>query len=70
MIFKVFFQENAAEAPVRENTKSVYVEGESERDVRQKLKSLPYNIEFVQVLKDEYLEFEKQNPDFRILETK
>jgi DNA-dependent RNA polymerase auxiliary subunit epsilon len=68
MVFKVFFQENAGETPVRENTKSVYVEGKSERDVRQKLKSLPYNVEFVQVLKDEYLEFEKRNPDFRIME--
>ncbi|WP_455661111.1 DNA-dependent RNA polymerase subunit epsilon [Pradoshia sp.] len=68
MIFKVFFQENAAEVPVREKTKTAYVEGISERDVRQKLKSLPYNVEFVQVLDAEYLEFEKQNPDFRIME--
>ena len=68
MIFKVFFQENAADVPVPEKTKPAYVEGTSERDVRQKLKSLPFNIEFVQVLDAEYLEFEKQNPDFRIME--
>jgi len=68
MIFKVFFQEDAAETPVRENTKTLFIEGDSERDVRLKLKSLPYNIELIQAISDEYLEYEKQNPDFKIME--
>ena len=38
MIFKVYFQEKMSEVAVRENTKTVYVNADSERDVRQKLR--------------------------------
>ena len=37
MVFKVYFQENSKEVPVRENTKALYVEGESVRNVRKKI---------------------------------
>ncbi|MEH7524618.1 RNA polymerase epsilon subunit, partial [Bacillus sp. JJ1503] len=47
MIFKVFYQESKKEVPVREKTQTIYVEGESERDVRLKLADKPYNIEFI-----------------------
>jgi hypothetical protein len=33
MIFKVFYQPLCSEAPVRERTETMYVEGESIRDV-------------------------------------
>ena len=50
MIYKVLYQENATQVPVRENTKCLYVEAESEREVRAKLKDRAIMIEFVQLL--------------------
>ena len=41
MIYKVYYQENAVEVPVRENTKSLYVEADSEREVRATIKRSP-----------------------------
>ena len=38
MIYKVYYQENVLEVPVRENTKSMYIEADSERTVREILK--------------------------------
>ncbi|MCM3087279.1 DNA-dependent RNA polymerase auxiliary subunit epsilon [Bhargavaea ginsengi] len=66
MIYKVFYQENMNEVPVRENTKSLYVEAESERAVRAALKDRNLYIEFIQLLEDGHLEYEKNSPDFRI----
>ncbi|WP_110111742.1 DNA-directed RNA polymerase subunit epsilon [Bacillus sp. CGMCC 1.16541] len=68
MIFKVYFQDKANEVPVRENTKTVYVNGDSEKDVRIKLKSREINIEFVQAVKGAHLEYEQQSEDFKVLE--
>jgi len=68
MIFKVYFQESIKQVPVREKTKTIYVEGEAEKDVRLKLKNEPYNIEFVAALEGAFLEYEKQNEDFKVLE--
>lgn len=68
MIFKVFYQENANEVPVREKTKTLYMEAQSERDVRQKLKERNFNIEYIQPLEGAHLEYEKQSPNFSVLE--
>ncbi|MBS4189049.1 DNA-dependent RNA polymerase auxiliary subunit epsilon family protein [Bacillus sp. FJAT-49705] len=68
MIFKVFYQESNKEVPVREKTQTIYMEAESERDVRLKLADRPYNIEFITELKGDFLEFEKQREDFNVLE--
>jgi DNA-dependent RNA polymerase auxiliary subunit epsilon len=68
MIFKVYYQESIYQVPVREKTMVLYVTGETERDVRQKLKSRPINIEFVQPLKGAFLEYEQQSEDFNVLE--
>ncbi|MDP4086207.1 MAG: DNA-directed RNA polymerase subunit epsilon [Bacillota bacterium] len=68
MIFKVYFQEKLTEVPVRENTKTLFLVGESERDVRTKLSKRGYNIEFVQLVTGAYLEYEKQNEDYKVLE--
>ena len=57
MIYKVYYQENMNEIPVRENTKSLYVEASSEREVREYLKDRNYNIELVQLLEGAYLEY-------------
>jgi len=68
MIFKVYYQESIYQMPVRENTKTLYVEGESEREVRKKLADRPYNIEYITKLSGKYLEYEKQSEDFKVLE--
>lgn len=46
-VFKVFFQHNKDEVIVRENTNTIYVEGETEEQVRRYLKDRNYNIEFI-----------------------
>lgn len=68
MIFKVFYQENATEAPIRERTKSFYIKADSERDIRTHLKNRPINIEYVQPINDVFLAYEQQNEDFKVLE--
>ena len=64
MIYKVYYQESASEIPVRENTKSLYLEATSEREVRQKLKDRNYNIELVQLLEGNHLEYEQASPNY------
>lgn len=66
MIYKVYYQENAVEVPVRENTQSLYVEGDSEREVRATLKHLSYNIELIQLLEGNHLEYEQASSDFKV----
>ncbi|AST92217.1 MULTISPECIES: DNA-dependent RNA polymerase subunit epsilon [Sutcliffiella] len=68
MIFKVYYQEQLTEAPVREKTKTVFVEGEAEKDVRIALKDKPYNIEIVIPVEGEYLAYEQQSEHFKVLE--
>ncbi|OKL37262.1 DNA-dependent RNA polymerase subunit epsilon [Domibacillus mangrovi] len=66
MIYKVYYQEDYSEVPVRENTKSLYAEADSERTVRHALKNRPYNIEFVQLVNESHLEYEKQSPNYKV----
>ncbi|WP_337969795.1 DNA-dependent RNA polymerase subunit epsilon [Virgibacillus salexigens] len=66
MIYKVLYQELPDEIPVRERTKSVYVEGESVRQVRTKLNERKYNIEFIQEVNDAHLNYEKLSDDFTV----
>ncbi|MBM6617608.1 DNA-dependent RNA polymerase subunit epsilon [Bacillus suaedaesalsae] len=66
MIFKVFFQEDIFQAPVREHTKTMYVEADNEGDVRTKLAERPYNIEFIQSVTGAYLDYEKQSENYKL----
>lgn len=66
MIYKVLYQESSDIAPVRERTKSLYLEAESEREVRQKLSNRNINVEFIQALDDVHLEYEKKSESFAI----
>lgn len=68
MIFKVYYQETKTQVPVRENTKTIFVEGESVRDIRRKLADKPFNIEIVIPLEGSVLEYEKLNEDYKVLE--
>lgn len=66
MIFKVYYQETKVQVPVRENTKTMYVEAETQREVRKKLQDRNYNIEFIQQLEGEHLEYEKASEYFEL----
>lgn len=66
MIFKVMYQENATQVPVRENTKCLYVEAESEREVRAKLSERPIMIEFVQLLEGAHLAYEQASENYKV----
>ncbi len=68
MIFKVYYQESNQEVPVREKTKTLFMKGESVRDVRAKIADRGINVEFVQEVKGAYLDYEQQNEDFKVLE--
>lgn len=68
MVFKVYYQELIKEVPVREKTKTIYVEAGSVREVRTKLADRPYNIEFVTPVEGAFLEYEQKNEDFKVLE--
>lgn len=66
MIYKVYYQESALDVPVRENTKSLYLEATDVREVREKLADRDYNIELVQLLEGNYLEYEQKSENFRL----
>ncbi|MBS4212012.1 MULTISPECIES: DNA-dependent RNA polymerase subunit epsilon [Neobacillus] len=68
MIFKVYYQESISEVPVRENTKTLFVESESKRNVLSKIAERKFNVEYVQEVKGAYLEYEQQNENFKVLE--
>ncbi|MFB4167652.1 DNA-dependent RNA polymerase subunit epsilon [Virgibacillus sp. JSM 102003] len=68
MIYKVFYQELPGEVPVRERTQSLYVEADSEKEVRNKLYDRKYNIniEFIHPLDEAHLKYEKQSEHFNL----
>lgn len=66
MIYKVLYQELADEVPIRERTKTLYIEADSVRDVRNKLIDRDYNIEHIQELDEAHLNYEKQSEDFTL----
>lgn len=68
MIFKVFFQASINEVPVRENTKTLFVEAETVRDVYSKIAERKLNVEYIQPVRGAYLDYEQQNENFKVLE--
>ncbi|ARD49157.1 hypothetical protein SporoP37_13880 [Sporosarcina sp. P37] len=66
MIFKVFYHENVHQVPVRENTRSLYVEAETEKEVRDQLQNREIMIEYIQKLEGEHLAYEQASPDFQV----
>lgn len=63
-MYKVFYQSNRTEVPVRERTKVLYMDAASVTEVRQKLQDKPYNIEFIQKISGPFLEYEKESIAF------
>ena len=67
MTFKIYFQPDQTMTPRRENTKSIYVEADSEAAARQMVEqNTEYNIEYVELLDEKALDYEKQIPDFKL----
>ena len=67
MTFKVYYKPYETKRPVRENTQSLYIEADSEAQALLLVEeNTDYNIEFVEQLDDKALEYEKQNPNFKI----
>jgi len=66
MIFKVYYQDTMEEYPIRERTKSLFLEADSVRDVRQKLVDHGYNIEYIQQMDEIHLAYEQQSADFEL----
>ncbi|HLR80349.1 MAG TPA: DNA-directed RNA polymerase subunit epsilon [Bacillota bacterium] len=66
MIFKVLYQELPNEAPVRERTKSLFIEADTTKEVRKQLIDREYNIEYIQAVDGAHLEYEKQSEDFEL----
>ncbi|MDN4523585.1 DNA-dependent RNA polymerase subunit epsilon [Fictibacillus fluitans] len=66
MIFKVYYQENKNEVPIRENTKTLYMESTSIEEVRKSLADSNFNIEFVQEIKGKFLKYEQQSDSFEV----
>lgn len=69
MIFKVTYQDSLTEVPRRDSTHTMYVQAETKREVRAHLENeTPYLVEFIQPLEGAHLEYEQQNPDFKVVE--
>ena len=66
MIYKVYYHLNVHEVPVRENTLSLYVEAETEKEVRDQLADRDLMIEYVQKLEGEQLAYEQASPAFHV----
>lgn len=71
MIYKVFYQETKTRNPKREQTQSLYIEADSDVAARMLVEdNTPYNIELVQLLEGNHLDYEKENAEFSLTEFK
>ena len=75
MIYKVFYQETKDRSPRRENTRSLYLEIEADNELKGRIKArklveenTDYNIEFIELLSDKHLEYEKESGTFQVTE--
>ncbi|USS89480.1 DNA-directed RNA polymerase subunit epsilon [Fructilactobacillus cliffordii] len=69
MIYKVLYQPNPQENPKREATKALYLDAPTQAEVRDLIaENTDYVVEFIQPLAGKKLEFEQQEPDFKITE--
>lgn len=75
MIYKVFYQEKKDATPRREQTRTLYLDIEAQTELegriiaRQLVEAhTTYNIEFIELLSENHLEYEKAHADFSITE--
>ncbi|KXT72434.1 hypothetical protein STRDD10_01923 [Streptococcus sp. DD10] len=76
MIYKVFYQETKERSPRRETTRSLYLNIDASSELEGRIlarelveKNRPeLNIEFIELLSDKLLEYEKETGAFEITE--
>ena len=75
MIYKVFYQETKERNPRREQTKSLYLDIDAETELECRIqarqiieKNTAYNIEFIELLSEKALEYEKETGVFEVTE--
>ena len=75
MIYKVFYQETKDRSPRRENTRSLYLEVEANNELEGRIKArklveenTDYNIEYIELLSDKHLEYERESGTFQVTE--
>lgn len=69
MIFKVYYQEDQIRNPKREDTKSLYIDADTEVEARALVaENTKHNIEFIEPLEGKFLEYEQENPDYKLTE--
>lgn len=66
MVYKVLYQEKLDTPPIREHTKSLYLEADSVPDVYNKLADRDINIEHVQKLNDAHLAYEQKSKYYKL----
>lgn len=75
MIYKVFYQETKERSPRRETTKAIYVEVEATSELQGRIaarklveEKTAYNIEFIQMMDEKSLAYEKESGVFSLTE--
>lgn len=69
MIYKVYYHETKTRNIRRETTKSLYIEADDDIIARHIIEqNTPYNVEFIQLLDENHLAYEKENADFFLTE--
>lgn len=75
MIYKVFYQETKDSTPRREQTRALYLDIDAQTELEGRIiarqlveEHTAYNIEFIELLSENHLEYEKTHADFSITE--
>ena len=76
MIYKVFYQETKERSPRRETTRSLYLDIDASSELEGRIAALQlveenrpeYNIEYIELLSDKLLDYEKETGAFEITE--
>lgn len=75
MIYKVFYQESKERSPKREQTKVLYLDIDATEELEGRIiarelveKNTPYNIELIEHLSEEHLNYEKETGVFALTE--
>ena len=76
MIYKVFYQETKDRSPRRETTRSLYLDIDASSELEGRIiarelvekNSTEFNVEYIELLSDKLLDYEKETGAFEITE--
>ena len=76
MIYKVFYQETKDRSPRRETTRSLYLDIDASSELEGRIiarelvekKRPEFNVEYIELLSDKLLDYEKETGAFKITE--